>query len=128
MAVIDQNGDHHVIVDNLPEQKPREMYRATFRTIQLNANNQSAPIVDGPDDARVSVTIIAIDAPVVLGDKNQAKDGANTTTSIPNPVGAIIPINVAVPIPAQTEVSAACPLTGVNINRISVITVHRVAQ
>lgn len=128
MAVIDENGDHHVIVDNLPSQPPREMYRATFRTIQLNATNQTLPVVDGPDDARVSCTIIAIDAPVVLGDKNQARDAANVVTAIPNPVGAIIPINVPVPIPAQTEISAASPLTGNNINRISVITVHRVAQ
>lgn len=120
----------HVVVDSMPkqDQPPREMYRATFRTVTLTAANQSAPILDGPDNARVSCTIIAIDAPVILGDHNQAKDGANTTVGLANPVGAIVPVNVAVPIPAQTEISAACPLAGNSVNRISVITVHRVAQ
>jgi hypothetical protein len=71
---------------------------------------------------------MGLDAPFVLGDKGQANDSANTTTALPNPNGAIIPVNVLVPIPAQSEISVACPLSGVNINRISVITVHRVAQ
>jgi hypothetical protein len=130
MSVIDERL--HVVVDEMPmprqDQPPQQMYRATFRTVTLTAGMQTSPIVDGPDNARVSCTIIALDAPVVLGDHNQAKDGANIVTGIPNPVGAIIPINVPMPIPAQNEISIACPLAGNAINRVSVITVHKVQQ
>lgn len=127
---IDDHGRMHVVVDEMPDAKrpPVDVYRSTFRTIQLTATKQVASLIDGPDPTRVSVVIIAIDAPVILGDKSQISDTGNVTTGTPNPVGAMIPINVAVQVPTQTEISVATPLTGVNVNRISVITTHKVSS
>jgi len=117
----------HVTIDN-PPMVERCIYRATFRTIQLNAGMQFSELISGPDPQRCSVTILAIDAPVVLCDKSQANTLPNLTTGLTNPAGSIIPVNFAVNIPAQTEIWIACPLTGININRVSVITVHKVSM
>jgi hypothetical protein len=115
----------HVIIDN-PPAVDRCLYRTTFKTIQLNANLQFSELLSGPDPQRCSVVIVAIDAPVVLCDKSQANTAPNLATGLTNPSGSIIPVNVAIPIPTQTEIWIACPLTGLNINRVSVITTHKV--
>lgn len=128
--MIDDEGRAHVVIDEMPDPKrpAADMYRATFRTVVLTASKQVSSLIDGPDPCRVSCSVLANDAPVVLGDKSQIGDGGNITTGIPNPVGGLIPQNVLVTIPAQSEISIACPLTGINVNRVTVITVHKVQQ
>jgi hypothetical protein len=128
--MIDDEGRAHVVIDEMPDPKrpAADMYRATFRTVVLTAGRQVASLIDGPDPCRISCSVLANDAPIVLADKSQITDSANVATGIPNPVGALIPQNVLVPIPAQSEISIACPLTAANINRVTVITVHKVQQ
>jgi hypothetical protein len=110
------------------EKQPVEVYRITFRTVVLTSANQAAELISGPDPQRASLTIIANDAAVVLsGSISDASQADNLTTAIPNPRGGLIPQGQVVPVPGQSGVFASCPLAGNNVNRITVISTHKVA-
>ena len=108
----------------------RRQYRATFRTIVLSASKQIAPLLDGPDGSRCSVTIIANDAPAVLCDKSQAQDVqsiVNSGAANAQPLGSLIPQNFPIgPIEFNTDMYVTCPLSGNSVNRIAVITTHEI--
>lgn len=113
--------------EEFPVQKEYE-YKATFRTVVLNAGTQYAELLSGPDPTRCYAIVTAIDGPVVLTDsQSRAQDAANLTTGLPNVQGAIVPQNFPYPVPkACNEMYVSAPLTGVNISRVSVTSIHKV--
>ena len=114
-----------------PQEFPRQAqyeYKATFRTVVLTAANQYLELLSGPDPTRCHAIVTAVDGVVVLTDsQSRAQDNANSTTALPNPQGALIAQNQPTPIPeACNEIYVSAPLTGNNISRVSVISIHKV--
>lgn len=74
------------------EKRPKEN-RASHRTAVLNAANPTFNIA-GFDPLRVCVYIDVMDNPVVLSSSiGQASDLANTTGTLTNPNGRILPVS-----------------------------------
>lgn len=118
----------HVVGGTVDLRQKVDVYRITFRTVVLTAGSQAAELVSGPDPQRSSMTVIANDAAAVLtGSQADASQADNLVAALPNPRGSLIPQNQVVPVPGQSEVWVTCPLTGNNINRVSVTTTHKVS-
>lgn len=113
-----------VHVTNQPRDKTEYFCKSTHRTVILTATTPVLELVSGPDPARKEIIIVANDAPVVVGDYSQATSPDNQVTGLPSPRGTLVPQNQPVAFESGSELYAACPLTGANVNRIGIITVH----
>lgn len=120
--------DVRVIAMPIEKERNRKIRRTTFRTIVLSASRQFDALLDGPDPTRVQYWVKGQDSNYVLsGSQSDAQDPANTTSGLPNPVGAFMDSGRTYgPFTGQTEVWVSTPLLAAAVNRITVISVHEV--
>lgn len=78
---------------NIGNDKRKVENRTSHRTVVLTANNPTYNVA-GYDPARKEVYINVLDNPVVLSDStSMASDQANTTGTLTNPNGRILPVS-----------------------------------
>lgn len=78
---------------NIGEKRPKEC-RASHKTIVLSAGVNATYNIAGYDPARKCISINVLDNPVVLSDSiGQASDLANTTGTMLNPNGRLLPVS-----------------------------------